>query len=240
MVKRTFYITTAITIILSLLTASCRANINLKALQKNSTKQEKPKPNMTFTYGELLANEKSDYLMFPVIGVYLDNNRASNYLMPSGSYDKGKNIYNMIFYDKKEGAPYLLLRSKALINSYEFIERKVPGSETKRFMFYGIINKDTNGDQKLTTEDAIIGYISDSSGRNLRQITPSNTQMQNWKVIQSLGSIFIKIVKDTNNDKKFTAQDVSNYVRVNLDNPGTITEVFGTNTEEQIKSIIDK
>jgi len=239
MVKDRSYITNAlIAIIFSFFASSCQANINVKALQRKPSQQEKARPNIT--YGELIAHPKSEYLMFPVIGVYSDNDQPANNWLFSSSSETEKRIHNIVFYDKKEGKSYLLLRNKAWILSYDLIERNAPGRATKRFWLYRIINKDTNGDQQLTTEDAIIGYISDLSGRNLKQITPNNSQMKNWKVIESMGSIFIQILKNTNNDKKITEKDTSNYIRINLDNLETITEVFTPDTEEEIKSILHK
>ncbi|MEB3177599.1 MAG: hypothetical protein VKL59_00935 [Nostocaceae cyanobacterium] len=239
MVKGISYLTNAlIAIIFSCFASSCQANINLKTLQRKPNQQEKAIPNIT--YGELLAHPKSEYLMFPVIGVYSENKQlASNWFSSHSSETKNK-IHNIVFYDKKEGTSYLLLRNKAWILSYDLIERNAPGRGSKRFWLYRIINKDTNGDQQLTTEDAIIGYISDLSGRNLKQITPNNSQMKNWKVIESMGSIFIQIIKNTNNDKKITEEDTSNYIRINLDNIETVTEVFTPDTEEEIKSILNK
>jgi hypothetical protein len=98
----------------------------------------------------------------------------------------------------------------------------------------------TNGDQKLDTQDAKIGYLSDLSGNNLQQITPNNSQILNWTLVQSAGAIFIKILKDSDNDQKFTEKDETNFIRVNLDKPVIGSEIISDEIEQKIKSLLVK
>lgn len=73
------------------------------------------------------------------------------------------------------------------------------------------------------------------SGKNLQQITPNNTQIINWVVVPSQNAVFLKIIKDSDNDKKFTEKDKTNFVRVNLDKPEMGTEIISNQIEEEIK-----
>ncbi|BAY31185.1 hypothetical protein NIES2107_30440 [Nostoc carneum NIES-2107] len=105
---------------------------------------------------------------------------------------------------------------------------------------YRIVEQDTNADKKLNSADAIAGYLSDLSERNLLQITPNNTQILNWVIVPSQNALFIKVIKDSDNDKKFTANDKTNFMRVNLDNPAMGTEIISNAIEQEIKSQIFK
>ncbi len=133
-------------------------------------------------------------------------------------------MYNLIFYRKQDGEAHLLLNKKAIITSFDLLEVKTANKPITRVWLYRIIDQDTNTDKKLNSADATIGYLSDLSGKNLQQITPNNTRIINWVVVPSQNAIFLKIIKDSDNDKKFTEEDNTNFVRVNLDKIGIGTQ----------------
>ncbi|MEM7713719.1 MAG: hypothetical protein AAF349_09120 [Cyanobacteria bacterium P01_A01_bin.68] len=226
-------------IILATFSISCNARVNRNSQKSQVNAQQTPQPSIV--YGDLIIKEKSDYLMIPV-SIFPDINQDEKREgLLSGSYSRSyrdrKNVYNLIFYSKKDASTNALLDKKAIIKSFDLIEKKTIGQPTKRFWLYRIIDKDTNGDDKLNYQDATIGYLSDLSGRNLQKITPDNTQLNSWKIVQSTGAIFLEITKDTDNDKKF---DTKSYIRVNLDNPNIGKEIIGNQLEDEIKSYIVK
>ncbi|MDY6900947.1 MAG: hypothetical protein SWZ49_23125 [Cyanobacteriota bacterium] len=227
-------------IIVATISISCNARVNRNSQQSQVNAQQTPQPSIV--YGDLIIKEKSDYLMIPV-SIFPDinqdekswiNKASSSY---SSSYRNRKNVYNLIFYSKQDASKNVLLDRKAIIKSFDLIEKKQIGQPIKRFWLYRIIEKDTNGDKKLNYQDATIGYLSDLSGRNLQKITPDNTQLNSWKIVQSTGAIFLEITKDTDDDKKF---DTKSYIRVNLDNPTIGKEIISNQLEDEIKSYIVK
>lgn len=215
------------------LSFSCEGGITRKSEQTQATAQQKSEQNLV--YGELIVKEQSDYLMIPV-GL-TDKNQDRLY-----SYENRYNYYynNIIFYRKKDGETNILLNKKAIINGFDLLEEKKAGKSSSRYWLYQIIDSDTNGDQKLDTQDAKIGYLSDLSGNNLQQITPNNSQILNWTLVQSAGTIFIKILKDSDNDRKFTEKDETNFIRVNLDKPVIGSEIISDEIEQKIKSLLVK
>ena len=226
-------------IILATLSVSCNNTVdNTENLQANA--QQTPQPSIV--YGDLIIKEETDYLMIPV-SIFPDANQGETQGENafSGSFSRSyrdrENIYNIIFYSKKDASTNTLLDRKAIIKSFDLIEKKSLGQPVKRFWLYRIIEKDTNQDNKLDSKDATAGYFSDLSGRNLQQITPDNTQLNSWKVVQSTGAIFLEITKDTDKDKKF---DTKSYIRVNLDNPAIGKEIISNQLEDEIKSYIVK
>ncbi|BAZ49011.1 hypothetical protein NIES4103_16220 [Nostoc sp. NIES-4103] len=221
-------------IIIAGLCLSCESPTLRKTEQVKATENQNTEPNVD--YGELIIKEKSDYLMIPVY-VTDHNQNQEDKLNFSRSYEKAnKPLYNIIFYHKQDGISHLLLNKKAIINSFDLLETKTSNKPPTRFWLYKIIDQDTNQDKKLNSEDAVIGYLSDLSGKNLQQITPNNSQIINWVVVASQNAIFIKIIKDSNNDQKFTEKDKTNFIRVNLDQPGMGTEIISDQIEQQIKS----
>ncbi|MCP2728675.1 hypothetical protein, partial [Limnofasciculus baicalensis] len=224
---------------------------------QNRSGQEKPQPNLiqtssaqttqetsskTITYGDLIINEKSDYIMIPVtLSENSDRNKGGLLrgasLSDFSEYDRKGLFDNILFYRKQDGESHLLLNKPAKISSFDTLEKKEPGKPPTQLLIYKIIETDTNADKKISYEDATIGYLSDLSGKNIKQITPNNTQILNWSIIQSIKSIFVKIIKDSNNDKKFTETDESTYIKVSLENPTIGTEIISDEIEKQIKSI---
>ena len=227
-------------IILATITISCNARVNRNSQKSQVNAQQTPQPKIV--YGDLIIKEKSDYLMIPV-SIFPDINQREKQgeSLLGGSFSKSYrnriNVYNLIFYSKKDASKNVLLDRKAIIKSFDLIEKKSIGQPIKRFWLYRIIEKDTNGDDKLNYQDATIGYLSDLSGKNLQKITPDNTQLNSWKIVQSTGAIFLEITKDTDNDKKF---DTKSYIRVNLDNPSIGKEIISNQLENEIKSYIEK
>ncbi len=230
-------ITTAI--IVATLSLSCQANVPRKLEQGKAKAIDEQKSQPNIVYGDLILKEQSDYLMIPV-SIKDNNQNRGSYLDSSAYSDKEIQLYNIIFSHKINGNTNLLLNKKAIITSFDFLEKKEEGKPSTRFWLYRIIENDTNKDNKLNSQDAIIGYISDSSGRNLQQITPNNTQLISWTIVQSVGAIFLKITEDSDNDKKFTERDNINFIKVNLNKPAIGTEIISDKIEQQIKSYILK
>ncbi|MGH1393082.1 MAG: hypothetical protein ACRAVC_03480 [Trichormus sp.] len=225
-----------LTLFLTTYCLSCSASLERRTEQAKANLPQQKAPEIS--YGDFIIKEQSDYLMIPV-QVKGDSNR-SNILDSSSSYKRSNTtLYNLIFYRKQDGETHLLLDKKAIINSFHFIDTKTPPQSPTRVWLYQIINQDTNQDQELNQEDAVIGYISDLSGKNLQQVTPNNTKIINWVVVSSQNALFIRIIKDSNNDNKFTATDTTNFIRVNLEQPSIGKEIISDAMEQKIKSYLE-
>ncbi|MCW5316934.1 hypothetical protein GTQ43_24890 [Nostoc sp. KVJ3] len=224
-------------IIITILSFSCKSSVSKKAEQAQATDKSKPEANLV--YGDLIIKEQSDYLMIPVVVPEQKEDKKID-LSLSRSYERNNQLSNIIFYRKQDGEAHILLNKKAIITSFDFLEVKAAEKPPTRVWLYKIIDQDTNVDTKLNGEDATVGYLSDLSGKNLQQITPNNTQIINWVVVPSQNTIFLKIIKDSDNDKKFTGKDKTNFIRVNLDKPAMRSEIISNQIEQEIKSSILK
>lgn len=230
---------TAILLFTLLVIVSCQSGATRNteqttAIAQNS-KQASSKQNIV--YGDLVIKEESDYILIPV-RLSGDKNQTRNSILEASlSYERQSLFSNLIFYRKQDCETHLLLNKKALLSSFDFLEKKEPGKTPVRYWLYKILENDTNADEKITLEDATIGYISDLSGKNLQQITPNNTQLVSWTVVQSMGAILAKIIKDSDNDKKFTERDETVFIKVNLDKPSIGTEIISDSIKQQIKSL---
>lgn len=203
---------------------------------------EKSAPKLV--YGDIIIKERSDYIIIPVLAANDPNSYRDSYrdsYFRASSYGKDKNYFhNLIFYNQKNGKLHLLLNKPAIISDFDFIEIKQKDKPIKVLMLIRIIENDTNGDKVLDNQDAVIGYLADLSGKNLQQITPNNTQLISWTVDKRNNTLFLRIVKDSDQDKKFTDRDHNNFLKVNLNQPDIGTEIISEKIEKDINSLILK
>jgi hypothetical protein len=239
MLRYHWFKNTAAAIVLSAYLVSCQARPNKPIAQQPATNPEQNSESK-ISYGDLVIKEESDYIMIPVILSDAGNQNKGG-LLSSRSYSENRGGFNnIIFYQKKDGQSHLLLNQKVFIASFDLLEKKAPGKPVTRFWLYKIVKTDTNGDQELNFDDANAAYLSDLSGKNLQQITPDNTQFLSWVVVQSVSGVFFKIVKDSDNDQKFTERDETTFIKVNLDQPGIGTEIISDKIKQELKSIQQK
>lgn len=174
-----------------------------------------------------LLTEGSDFFVVPVsLKKISKSQEAERYLSKSSdasswesrSYSKvdymGYNYFeepchNLIFINKKGGQAYKLLNERVYIDAVFFPEKKyLPEEKSKpTFILLKIGKKDTNGDGTINGKDALAGFLVGLDGKNLTQITPSDTNMVSWRYDQDSKKLFVKIVEDINGDKKFTEED---------------------------------
>ncbi|MGB7440873.1 MAG: hypothetical protein WA919_07385 [Coleofasciculaceae cyanobacterium] len=205
------------------------------ALRKNNNEQvlaQSSEPKIV--YGNLIINEKSDYVMIPVLA---EEETERGFSYPS-SGTKSDSYHNFIFYNKSAQQSYLLLDKYSLITLFETIGVVEGGkqSDFKAFLF-GIVENDTNGDGKLNRDDAIVAYLSDISGKKLQQITPPNTQLVSWQFDKASSKLFVKIRQDSNKDKKFTGEDETTFFVVDIKQTSMGTDIIGSELQEKLKSI---
>lgn len=224
-------------IILGIFLFGCEEPQKKKVQNTTDLPSQEPKK---IIYDDLFVKEESNYILIPV-GISPDNNEQRDGFFSRRS-NQNKNFYNIIFYHKKKYTASLLLQKKSIIKSFNFLEIDIsPKTEDterkiKSFWLYRIITSDTNRDGKLNDLDAHIGYISDVSGKNLRQITPPNSQLINWSVLSAEGEIIVKILSDSDKDLKFTEKDNVSFIKVDLNNPKIGNNLISNELEQQIKS----
>jgi hypothetical protein len=188
------------------------------------------------TYGEIV-DTSPEYIMIPVEVAankgLLSQDRSSEYR------SKYTSPVNMIFHSLKTEQSHLLLNKKAVITQWEFFElKKEKDKPAKKVLFLRLIETDTNGDKKFDADDAAVGYLADISGKNLQRLTPSNAQLINWKYDKNRGIIFMRVIKDSDNNKKFTIQDEVNFIKVSPNNPGQGKQIISDKIQQDLKSLV--
>ncbi len=234
----------AITLIL--LTTACNSNTKPETATNTSTQTMQqdsatvvndPKSYLNIQATNFSEIDTSGILLFPLsMGESSKDYDLTRYKsMPNGSY------WNIAFYNSKTREQYLLSDKKMLIRNFDV---KHPNAEnnkwSNKFIFYSITTEDFNGDKKFTEEDATYLFISDKAGNNLKQISPSNYNLQNWEYIASSNKIIMTLRKDSDKNKLFDTKDeVTNFV-YDINKGDAATEIFSADFKNKLKLMYDK
>lgn len=215
--------------------------------------QAERKTETKIVYGDPIVTEHSPFVMIPVGLQEVSKGRlvklTGSYYSYGSSFSKASYIYygllrgrynNIVFYSKNTGQSHVLLDRKAVISSFYFPYGKEDKTQKPlpKFLLFGISEDDTNGDGVISEEDAVVVYLADLDGGNFQQVTPSNTQLIGWEIDQYSGMIFLRLRKDSDNDKEFTEEDDMSVFKVDARMPGMGVEIIGEPVRKRIESII--
>lgn len=232
----------AIASLVCALSLACTGTVNR---QSTLTTANASDTELNISYGDLIFPQQSDYLIIPV-GFYGDEKNSKSLFSDvyrDSAYERMSQmtIYNLIFHNRRTGESHLLLSENRLISSFQLInEENSEGQAIKnQFIFIEVIPDDTNQDGIRDRQDAVIGYIADASGKNLTQVTPDNTQLVSWQMDKPLGVLLLKVVQDSNNDRKFTGEDDISFIKVSLSNPGIGPDIITPEMRQQINQRVE-
>jgi hypothetical protein len=210
---------------------------------------------LSVEFGLPLSVSELDHFIVPVrlekrkygeerIGLYSRASASKSYDGDSwgrGSYSYGYGgpYYNLIFVNKLTGESRALLADNGYITSIYFPEKnynKEKDAVRPTFMLIEMARYDTNNDGVINQIDASAGFIAALGGLKLTQVTPENAQMKAWYFDEKVRKLFIEIVRDINNDKKFNWDDPQTVLVVDLESPQMGREIVS----EKIRNLIQK
>ncbi len=150
-------------------------------------------------------------------------------------------FYNLVFIDKTTGVSKLLLEQKGFIQNVCFPEKSYSEKEDKTpptFIFYRMALVDTNGDGVLNEKDALPGYVSNADGTHLSQVTPANTSVTSWRYDPEGKKLFIEVIRDLNQDRKFNWDDPKTILAVNVLDPKLGDEIVPVDLKAKAEAIL--
>lgn len=107
-------------------------------------------------------------------------------------------------------------------------------------IFYNIRSKDYNKDKLLNEKDPVYLFVSDKSGKKLRQISPADYDLNSWKYIQSSHKVIMTATKDSNKNDIFDNEDEISTFEIILDQSETPKEVFQSDLKNKLKKLYDR
>jgi len=151
----------------------------IRAIEKNSP-DEKDKPK-SITYSFPILTPYSDFAIFPISitnapasrgEVLSDIYSATSDSKSSPIYRSSGNFNNMLFYNKKNGKSHLLLKKKAMINTFYFPYEKeeIINNQVPKFLLFNISETDTNTD----------GVINATTFEEILDSLNSDAYLSNW------------------------------------------------------------
>ncbi len=235
-----------------------KGQAGLRLVVNDSTKINDSKKVQVLEYGDYMDLDSTNYLLIPLGMKTIEEHEdrvlkiksAEEYA--SESYNGNCRLYkynfyslefgscnNIVFYNKKTDETHLLLQKPAVISKFYFphYEKEYSGKKYW-FILLGIGEDDTNGDGYINNEDAEKVYIADLSGRNLKQITPDNTQLTDWYIDTETNNILMKVRFDSNKDKKFSSSDEIEILKTSIGAPAQGTQVISDEIKNNIKKIL--
>lgn len=184
--------------------------------------------------------DSSGILMFP-----LSNGINGRYSESSSIISKsyGSSIWNIVFLNSKTNEYHLLADNKMIIKSYSVdyntssYKNRV---ETSGYIFYSITSDDFNSDNNLTDSDPDYLFVSDKEGKNLKQISPKNSNLHSWEYVKSTNKVIFTVKKDADNNKKFEEEDGLTTYEVYMDKGTEAKEIFSTNFKNKLKVLYSR
>ena len=179
--------------------------------------------------------DSSGILMFPLSMAEKERGELLYKGMADGNY------WNMIFYNSQTGQYHLLSEQKMLINNYnEHSDNGTSVPHTLNSLLYNITVYDYNRDKKLTTDDPQYLFITDKTGHNLQQISPSGCHLMNWNYIERTSKVIMTLRKDSNKNRVFENEDEVATFEVELGKGVKPREIFSTDFKNKLKLLFDK
>jgi hypothetical protein len=233
-------------VLLSLLTC-CTPNNREQAPQNNTVTDtvsvvNDPKSNLNVQTSQFFEIDSSGILMFPLTMAETEGKDRSF------SYENkwnGSAYWNIVFLNGKTNEYHLLSEKKMIIQSYDFnygsrSDDNVNMALNKKHIFYGIITDDFNQDGKLTVNDPKYLFITNKTGRNLRQISPANFDLQNWQYVKSVDKVLMTVKKDSDKNRKFDDTDEVATFEITIDKDSLPKEVFSEAFKNKLKLLYNR
>ncbi|MBC7935711.1 MAG: hypothetical protein H7Y86_10215 [Rhizobacter sp.] len=201
--------------------------------------------NLSVRLSEAAEIDSSGVVLFPL--QVEEKEGRNSYGSGSVSYkDIPYNSYwNIAFYNSLSGEYHLLSEQKMLIlkygaSDYAATNSGVDNKSVKGSIFYEIVTIDHNMDKVYNSEDPIYLYMSDTKGYNLKQLSPVGLSLSSWHSIKGSNKIIMRVIKDSDNNKKFERNDEVLAYEVDLLKDSVAKEIFSTEFTNKLKILFDR
>jgi len=149
------------------------------------------------TFDNAISIDSTTVVMYPMkLGV---SEKAEERPESYSSRSENGPYWNIAFYDTKAGTSNLLDSAEPIrINSFQTL---------KDIIIYNITTSDHNADGKLDHKDPSYLFTSNFMGKEFKQITPNDVNVNSFTIVKDTQILLIQTVTDSNGDKKFSGDD---------------------------------
>lgn len=200
---------------LCLLTLSCvdeiRRPISSGAPHENRTEEIKAVPHLP------VHIDSTGYMLHP-IGELGDE--SGGYFSSGSRVSLSSDVIlgrmtNLKFQDLNSEKIVALTNERVVIYSVQFL-RSIFETTGKEFLLYTVLDKDSNGNEKLDSEDVRSLYISRISGENFRKLTPEGQHFLESTTVDEMNRLYFKSQEDSNEDGDFNNDERQHLFYIDL------------------------
>ena len=103
------------------------------------------------------------------------------------------------------------------VSSTNFL-REIFNQNKKQYLIYTVYDDDTNGDQKINSQDLGTLYLSKINGKAFEKITPENQEIIDYNIIKLQNRLYFRTIEDIDKDGKFDNEDKMHHFYIDFDN----------------------
>jgi hypothetical protein len=195
--------------------------------------------------------DSSAYVMYPLL-LRASEGEADGYDVRKG---RSNTYWNIAFYNTETGESHLLAASRKMIiegygaaetsggtpdyasgNSIHYMKQVYePGNQ---LLYYSIKIDDYNHDGVIDDKDPTYLFTSDKNGREFKQISPANYNIESWQLVQGARKVLIQAKRDTDNNKAFDDDDITTPFVYTIRSGGPAKEVFSKEFNSEVKEML--
>ncbi|MGQ8869611.1 hypothetical protein [Myroides sp. TSA_177.3] len=170
----------------------------------------------------------SSYLIHPVgeVRVYASPSKYGTSKVNQFSYTVSNYVpfeitgylENLMFQHKDSLEIRPLTNKKIQIQSVVYLNT-IAEKLKKNILVYNVFDADTNRDGKIDSNDIKTLYISKSSGKEFKKLSPYLQELLDWTVIDVQNRLYFRTIEDINKNGAFDKNDNVNYFYIDLTDP---------------------
>lgn len=156
----------------------------------------------------------------------------------SSGGDSSPDTWNLAFADLSTGETRLLWDRQALILNFEVVTKDgASESPVGVGVLMDVVEKDTDGDRALTSEDGSRAYLADVAGKTLSVLTPDGTQLVNWQYDQDAKAVILRVRLDSDHDHVFSDDDDTVLMRYAFGSTGEAQPLIDQSLVDRARAI---
>lgn len=203
----------------------------IEEVEKLTTQQiDSVLTKFSFKYDSPIFIDSTSQMMIPLSTEIITKRKKFS---SDGYYVKDfPRYWNVIFHNRNTGENHLLTKKKTRI-SLIHANRKKEGKSLQSLVLYQLKQDDYNQDGRLNHKDPESLYASNRFGKELTRISPEKEDLLNFEIIPHSNQIFLKTLRDNNQDSIFNHLDKPIIYLAELkDNTWQVSEIL-TNPERE-------
>ena len=184
--------------------------------------------------------ESNNYLIIPVSQKDYPNPQPSTQQMKSqarwrSTYYTQFGLFNNLIFMKEDGSDkHLLFKNKVVILSFS-----IPSKNIGDVIYYRIVDKDTNGDDRLDGSDEYSFYTSDLEGKHLEKFEIPAGRLRYIYPLQDTGDLIVLVTKDTDKNGQYSEYDSDFVYKLDLQSKN-IEEIVDSKLIHKIREILQE